>query len=118
MPQRLHQTFRRAKDNPVTETIPAPTHPLAYRDYRFFWIARFSAVLATMGIVVVLGYQFYDVARTDYGMSIREASFQLGLLGLASSRAAVMAACAAGACGEAAGCARARAGAREQRVVF
>lgn len=83
MPQRLHQTFRRAKDNPVTETIPAPTHPLAYRDYRFFWIARFSAVLATMGIVVVLGYQFYDVARTDYGMSIREASFQLGLLGLA-----------------------------------
>lgn len=83
MPQRLHQTFCRAKDNPVTETIPASTHPLAYRDYRLFWIARFSAVLATMGIVVVLGYQFYDVARTDYGMSIREASFQLGLLGLA-----------------------------------
>lgn len=83
MPQRLHQTVRRAKDNPVTETIPAPTHPLAYRDYRFYWIARFSAVLATMGMVVVLGYQFYDVARTDYGMSIKEASFQLGLLGLA-----------------------------------
>ena len=83
MPQRLHQTVRRAKDNPVTETIPAPTHPLAYRDYRFYWVARFSAVLATMGIVVVLGYQFYDIARTDYGMSIKEASFQLGLLGLA-----------------------------------
>lgn len=83
MPQRLHHTVRRAKDNPVTETIPAPTHPLAYRDYRFYWIARFSAVLATMGMVVVLGYQFYDVARTDYGMSIKEASFQLGLLGLA-----------------------------------
>jgi MFS family permease len=79
----LHQTFRHAKGNTVTETIPASTHPLAYRDYRFFWIARFSAVLATMGIVVVLGYQFYDVARTDYGMSIKEASFQLGLLGLA-----------------------------------
>jgi MFS family permease len=83
MPQRLHQTVRRAKDNPVTETIPAPTHPLAFRDYRFYWVARFSAVLATMGIVVVLGYQFYDIARTDYGMSIKEASFQLGLLGLA-----------------------------------
>jgi len=83
MPQRLHQTVRRAKDNPVTETIPAPTHPLAYRDYRFYWVARFSAVLATMGIVVVLGYQFYDIARTDYAMSIKEASFQLGLLGLA-----------------------------------
>ena len=34
-------------------------------------------------MVVVIGYQFYDVARSDYGMSIREASFQLGLLGLA-----------------------------------
>lgn len=67
----------------MTETLPALTHPLAYRDYRLFWIARFSAVLATTGIVVVLGYQFYDVARTDYGMSIKEASFQLGLLGLA-----------------------------------
>lgn len=67
----------------MTETLPAPSHPLAYRDYRLFWIARFSAVPATTGIVVVLGYQFYDVARTDYGMTIKEASFQLGLLGLA-----------------------------------
>ncbi|MFM8541870.1 MAG: MFS transporter, partial [Chakrabartia sp.] len=58
-------------------------HPLALRDYRFFWIARFFAVVATTGMVVVLGYQFYDLARTEYGLSIREASFQLGLLGLA-----------------------------------
>lgn len=65
-------------------TIPAsPPHPLALRDYRLFWLARFSAVLATIGMVVVLGYQAYDLARTDYGMSIKEASFQLGLLGLA-----------------------------------
>lgn len=40
------------------------------------------AVLATMGMVVVIGYQAYDIARSDYGMSIREASLQLGLLGL------------------------------------
>jgi MFS family permease len=59
------------------------SHPLSFRDYRLFWIARFCAVLATTGMVVVIGYQFYDVARTDYGMSIREASFQLGLLGAA-----------------------------------
>ncbi len=66
-------------------TDPAGTspHTLSIPDYRYFWIARFSAVLATMGMVVVIGYQFYDVARSDYGMSIREASFQLGLLGLA-----------------------------------
>ncbi len=66
----------------MTETA-ASLHPLSFRDYRLFWLARFCAVLATTGMVVVIGYQFYDVARTDYGMSIREAAFQLGLLGAA-----------------------------------
>ena len=56
--------------------------PLRIADFRLYWIARFSAVLATMGMVVIIGYQVYDVARTDYGMSIREASFQIGLVGL------------------------------------
>lgn len=60
----------------------AEIHPLAIADYRFYWFARFLAVLATMGMVVVIGYQAYDIARSDYGMSIREASLQLGLLGL------------------------------------
>ena len=35
-----------------------------------------------MGMVVILGYQVYDVARADYGMSIRAAAFQIGLVGL------------------------------------
>lgn len=56
--------------------------PLSFPDFRYFWIARFTAVMATIAMVVVIGYQLYDTARTDYGMSIREASFQLGLLGL------------------------------------
>jgi MFS family permease len=56
--------------------------PLLIPDFRRYWAARFSAVLATMGMVVIIGYQVYDVARSDYGLSIREASFQLGLLGL------------------------------------
>ncbi|MGB5077575.1 MAG: MFS transporter [Sphingorhabdus sp.] len=57
-------------------------HPFSIPDYRAYWISRFMAVLATMGMVVVIGYQVYDIARSDYGMSIKEASFQLGLLGL------------------------------------
>ncbi len=57
-------------------------HPLSIPDFRFYWLSRFMAVLATMGMVVVIGYQAYDIARSDYGMSIREASLQLGLLGL------------------------------------
>ena len=58
---------------------PAEIHPLKIADFRFYWMARFMAVLATMGMVVVIGYQAYDIARSDYGMSIREASLQLGL---------------------------------------
>ena len=57
--------------------------PLSIPDFRLYWIARFAAVLATMGMAVIIAYQVYDVARADYGMSIREASLQLGLVGLA-----------------------------------
>lgn len=61
--------------------MSAPTHPFAIADFRIYWLARFAAVLATMAMVVVIGWQVYDVARTDYGMRPREAAFQLGLLG-------------------------------------
>lgn len=60
---------------------PMPTSPLQIRDFRLYWCARFFAVLATMGMVVIIGYQVYDVARADYGMSIRDGSLMLGLLG-------------------------------------
>ena len=63
--------------------VTAPTSPLQIADYRFFWLSRFSSVVATTGMVVVIGYQLYEVARSDYGMGIPQAAFQLGLLGLA-----------------------------------
>jgi len=63
--------------------VTEPTSPLQIADYRRYWLARFMAVFATMSMVVLLGYQLYEVARDDYGMSVAEASFQLGLLGLA-----------------------------------
>jgi MFS family permease len=62
----------------VTKPI---TSPLQIRDFRLYWCARFAAVLATMGMVVIIGYQVYDVARADYGMSIRDGALMLGLLG-------------------------------------
>ncbi len=62
---------------------PALKSPLAIPDYRRFWVSRFFSVLATSGMVVILGYQLYDLARSEYGMSIAEAALQLGLLGLA-----------------------------------
>lgn len=57
--------------------------PLSFRDYRLFWIARFAAVLAQVGMVVIIGWQVYDIARTDYGMDPKAAAFQLGLVGIA-----------------------------------
>ena len=63
--------------------VTEPTTPLGIRDYRFFLVARFLAVSSTLSMVVLIGYQTYDVARADYGMSRPEAAFQLGLLGLA-----------------------------------
>lgn len=60
-----------------------PQSPLKFRDYRLYWIARFSAVLAQVGMVVIIGWQVYDVARTDYGMDPKAAAFQLGLIGIA-----------------------------------
>jgi MFS family permease len=56
---------------------------MAIADYRRFWVGRCASVFATSGMVVVLGYQLYDLARGSYGMSIRAAAFQLGLFGLA-----------------------------------
>ena len=68
---------------PDPAKTPAPSSPLRIADYRKFWLARFCAVLASTGMVVIIGYQLYDVARTEYAMSIPQAAFQLGLLGFA-----------------------------------
>ncbi len=59
------------------------TSPLHFRDFRLFWIARFSAVIATMAMIVIIGWQSYDLARTEYGLSPALASGVVSLLGLA-----------------------------------
>jgi MFS family permease len=66
-----------------SHAMDQPDSPLQIADYRRFWVARFTGVMATSGMVVVLGYQLYDVARAAYGMSVAQAAFQLGLMGLA-----------------------------------
>lgn len=60
-----------------------PNSPLQIPDYRRYWIARLFAVFATISMVVLIGYQTYDLARSDYGMDLAQASVVLGLLGLA-----------------------------------
>lgn len=60
-----------------------PTSPLQIAEYRRYWLARLLAVFSTVSMVVLIGYQTYDIARADYGMSTRDAAFMLGLLGAA-----------------------------------
>ena len=67
----------------MSEPSPEPTSPLQIADYRRFWLARFLSVFATLSIVVLIGYQTYDVARAQYGMGVKDAAFMLGLLGAA-----------------------------------
>lgn len=59
----------------------APQHPFAIRDFRYYWLARITIILAQMALVVVIGWQVYDIARQTMGL--KAAAFQLGLVGLA-----------------------------------
>src|SRR3569833_4277310 len=55
--------------------------PFSFRDFRFYWAARFSTTIAQNAMVVVIGWQVYDIARRT--MSPKEADFQLGMIGVA-----------------------------------
>lgn len=59
----------------------AHPHPFTIANFRAYWLARFSATLAQMAMVIVIGWQVYDIARRT--MSVKEAAFQLGLIGVA-----------------------------------
>ncbi|HKR25550.1 MAG TPA: MFS transporter [Allosphingosinicella sp.] len=61
----------------------AEASPFQFRDYRAFWLARLASTIANTMLVVVIGIHVYDIARFDHGMSIKEASFWLGMIGLA-----------------------------------
>jgi MFS family permease len=58
-----------------------PIHPFAIANFRAYWIARFAATLGQMALVIVIGWQVYDIARET--MTIKQAAFQLGLIGVA-----------------------------------
>jgi MFS family permease len=54
--------------------------PLRLPDFRNYWIARLTTTIAQMAMVIVIGWQVYDIARQT--MSIGDSAFQLGLIGL------------------------------------
>ncbi|WP_116092630.1 MFS transporter [Sphingomonas crusticola] len=55
--------------------------PFSFRDFRFYWVTRFTTTIAQNAMVVVIGWQVYDIARRT--MTPKEAAFQLGMVGVA-----------------------------------
>jgi MFS family permease len=58
---------------------PAPS-PLSIADFRFYWAARLASTMGQVAMVVVIGWQVYDIARLSMGT--KQAALQLGIVGL------------------------------------
>jgi MFS family permease len=54
--------------------------PLRIPAFRYFWVARLSATIGQMAMVIVIGWQVYDIARASMGL--KEAALRLGIIGL------------------------------------
>ena len=54
--------------------------PLRIPAFRAYWLARLAGTIAQMAMVIVIGWQVYDIARQTMGVG--DAAFQLGLIGL------------------------------------
>ncbi len=61
--------------------MTAPTHPFHIASFRAYWVARMSMTLAQYAMLLVIGWQTYNLAR-DGGMSMQGAAGQLALIGL------------------------------------
>ncbi len=55
--------------------------PFRIANYRAFWLARLCMTLAQYAMLLIIGWQTYNLAR-DAGMSVGGASGQLALIGL------------------------------------
>ena len=56
-------------------------HPFRIANFRAYWLSRFTGTVALTALAIIVGWQVYTIARET--MSIREASFLLGMIGLA-----------------------------------
>lgn len=61
----------------MTQTAP---HPFTIPNYRYLWFSRLAAMFALYAMMLILGWQAYNLAREDMGVSASAGI--LGLLGL------------------------------------
>ena len=58
-----------------------PPHPLSIPNFRYYWVARLAATLAQAAMMLIIGWQVYNIARAE-GLGIAASSARLGLIGL------------------------------------
>jgi MFS family permease len=54
--------------------------PLQIPAFRYFWLARLASTVGQMAMVIVIGWQVYDIARETMGLN--QAALRLGIIGL------------------------------------
>ncbi|MEO8176807.1 MAG: MFS transporter [Sphingomicrobium sp.] len=61
--------------------VPEPFRIPAFRAY---WLARLTSTIAQMAMIIVIGWQVYDISRDPAGLNlgIRTATLNLGIIGL------------------------------------
>src|SRR5678815_3894880 len=79
MPQkrRLLPRHRPLARRPRVSLVP---EPLQIPAFRYFWLARLLTTIAQMAMVIVIGWQVYDIAR--HTMGLKAAALRLGIIGL------------------------------------
>ncbi|MEE4349452.1 MAG: MFS transporter [Pacificimonas sp.] len=65
----------------MPEQNGAAPHPFRIHNFRAYWLSRLSMTLAQDAMLLIIGWQTYNIAR-DGGMTVGEASAQLALIGL------------------------------------
>lgn len=60
--------------------MPAARQPLQIPAFRAFWAARLTSTIGQMAMVIVIGWEVYDIARETMG--VKEAALRLGIIGL------------------------------------
>ena len=61
--------------------MSSQSSPFRIANFRAYWLGRLSMTLAQYAMLLIIGWQTYNLAR-DGGMSVGEASGQLALIGL------------------------------------
>lgn len=63
--------------------MSAAPHPFTIANFRAYWVSRFTGTIALTALAIIIGWQVYSIARDVHHLSIKEATFLLGMIGVA-----------------------------------